>query len=164
MLSSVDNLEERGRNLLLRILEKGPKTSAQLKEALLKAEIPEEIANGLISRFSEVQLIDDASYASDVASATRKSKGLGRSMVSRKLADKGLSQEVISEVLENISDEDELATATEIAIKRIGQLARFDSETRKRRLVAFLQRRGFRSEVVFAAVREAEAEAVKSEV
>lgn len=164
MLSSVDGLEERGRALLLRMLERGNKTSAQLKEALLKAEIPEEIAKSLISRFSEVQLIDDSSYASDVAFAARRVKGLGKAMVSRKLQEKGLSHELIEEVVQGISDEDELKSATELAKKRWGQLSNYDQETRKRRLVGFLQRRGFKSEIVFAAIREAESEAVKSEV
>jgi hypothetical protein len=42
-------------------------------------------------------------------------------------------------------------------------LAKLDPEVRNRRLIGFLQRRGFGSGVVFAAIREAEARAVKSE-
>jgi regulatory protein len=84
-------------------------------------------------------------------------------MVKRKLADKGLDQEIINQVASDISDEDELSAATEIAIKRLGQLAKLAPEVRNRRLIAFLQRRGFGSAVVFAAIREAEAHAVKSE-
>ncbi|MEN9954800.1 MAG: hypothetical protein RLZZ41_464, partial [Actinomycetota bacterium] len=42
------------------------------------------------------------------------------------------------------------------------QLSHLDSEVRNRRLVGFLQRRGFGSSVVFAAIREAESHAVKS--
>jgi regulatory protein len=83
-------------------------------------------------------------------------------MVKRKLADKGLDKEIINQVASEISDEDELAVATEVAIKRLSQLSRLESEVRTRRLVGFLQRRGFGSGVVFAAIREAEAHAVKS--
>jgi regulatory protein len=162
MLSSVDNLEERARSIILRLLEKGPKSSAELLEVLLKNEIPAEIAKPLIDRFTEVELINDQVYAQDIADASRRTKGLARSMVKRKLETKGLDKELIDQVASEISDEDELAVATELAIKRLGQLSRLQPEVRKRRLVGFLQRRGFGSSAVFAAIREAESDAVKS--
>ena len=163
MLSSVDNLEEQARNILLKLLERGPKSASELASALEKHDIPKEIAAQVIQRFSEVQLIDDQAVAEQVVSASRRTKGLARSMVKRKLADKGLDQQVIDEVAAGITDEDELKVATELAIKRLGQLSHFDSETQKRRLVGFLQRRGFSSSIVFEAIREAQVQAVKSE-
>jgi regulatory protein len=162
MLSSVDNLEERARNIVLKLLERGPKSSSELASALEKNEIPAEIAGHVIARFTEVELIDDAAFAQQVVDASRRTKGLARSMVKRKLADKGLNREIIDQVASGISDEDELSVATEVAIKRLGQLSKLDPEVRNRRLVGFLQRRGFGSGVVFAAIREAEAHAVKS--
>ena len=162
MLSSVDNLEERARSIILRLLEKGPKSSSELLEVLLKNEIPLEIAKPLIERFTEVELINDQVYAQDLADASRRTKGLARSMVKRKLETKGLDKELIDQVASEISDEDELAVATELAIKRLGQLSHLQPEARKRRLVGFLQRRGFGSSAVFAAIREAESDAVKS--
>ncbi len=162
MLSSVDNLEERARNIVLRLLERGPKSSSELASALEKHEIPAEIANHVIARFTEVELIDDAAFAQQVVDASRRTKGLARSMVKRKLADKGLDKEIINQVASEISDEDELAVATEVAIKRLSQLSKLDPEVRNRRLIGFLHRRGFGSGVVFAAIREAEAQAVKS--
>jgi regulatory protein len=162
MLSSVDNLEERARNIILRLLEKGPRSSAQLLEVLVASEIPIEIAKPLIQRFTEVELINDQVYAQDIADASRRTKGLARSMVKRKLESKGLDKDLINQVASEISDEDELEVATELAIKRYGQLGHLDSDVRNRRLVGFLQRRGFGSSVVFAAIREAESHAVKS--
>jgi regulatory protein len=162
VLSSVDNLEERARNIILRLLEKGPKTSSQLLEVLTANEIPIEISKPLIVRFTEVELINDELYAKDLADASRRTKGLARSMVKRKLESKGLDRDLINRVASGITDEDELAVATELAIKRYGQLSHLDSDVRNRRLVGFLQRRGFGSSVVFAAIREAESHAVKS--
>jgi regulatory protein len=163
MLSSVDNLEDRARNIVLKMLERGPKSSAELASSLEKHEIPIEIANHVIERFTEVELIDDAVYAQQVVDAARRTKGLARSAVKRKLAEKGLDRQIIDQVASEISDEDELSVAVEVAVKRLGQLAKLAPEVRNRRLVGFLQRRGFGSGVVFAAIREAEARAVKSE-
>jgi regulatory protein len=164
MLSSVDNLEERARNIVLKLLERGPKSSFELAEILEKNEIPSAIANHVIQRFTEVELIDDSAYAQQLVDASRRTKGLARSMVKRKLTDKGLDKDLIDQVAAEISDEDELAVATEVAIKRLGQLAKLAPDVRTRRLVGFLQRRGFSQGVVFAAIREAEAHAVKSEL
>lgn len=163
MLQSVDNLEERARNIVLKLLERGPKSSFELAQALEKHEIPLEIAQLVIERFSEVELIDDEAYAQQVVDASRRTKGLARSMVKRKLADKGLDKQIIDSVAAEITDEDELAVAIDLATKRLGQLSRLEPEVRNRRLVGFLQRRGFGSSIVFAAIREAEAHAVKSE-
>jgi regulatory protein len=163
MLSSVDNLEERARNIVLKMLERGPKSSSELASALEKHEIPTEIAKLVIERFTEVELIDDSAYAQQVVDASRRTKGLARSMVKRKLADKGLDKEIIDQVASEISDEDELTVAIDVAVKRLGQLSKLAPEVRNRRLIGFLQRRGFGSGIVFAAIREAEARAVKSE-
>jgi regulatory protein len=164
MLHSVDDLEQRARQIVLRLLEKGPRTSAQLLEALASKEIPAEIASAVVLRFAEVELVDDQRFAEDMAAASRKTKGLARSMVRRKLATKGLNQEIIDQVASEITDEDELAVATELASKRLSQLDKLDKEVIKRRLVGFLQRRGFSSSIVFAAIREAQDQAVKSEL
>jgi phosphate transport system protein len=53
-------------------LEKGPKSSAELLEVLLKNEIPAEIAKPLIERFTEVELINDQAYAQDLAEIAMK--------------------------------------------------------------------------------------------
>ena len=163
MLSSVDNLEEQARNIVLKLLERGPKSSAELALALEKHEIPQQIAQLVIERFTEVELIDDSAYAQQVADASRRTKGLARSMVKRKLADKGIDPDVIDQVASEISEEEELSIAVDVAVKRLGQLAKLAPEVRNRRLIGFLQRRGFGSGIVFAAIREAEARAVKSE-
>ena len=98
MLSSVDNLEERARNIVLKLLERGPKSSSELASALEQHEIPAEIAKLVIERFTEVELIDDSAYAQQVVDASRRTKGLARSMVKRKLADKGLDRDIIDQV------------------------------------------------------------------
>ena len=126
MLSSVDNLEERARNIVLKLLERGPKSSFELAEILEKNEIPSAIASHVIQRFTEVELIDDSAYAQQLVDASRRTKGLARSMVKRKLTDKGLDKDLIDQVASEISDDDELAVATEVAIKRLGQLAKLD--------------------------------------
>jgi regulatory protein len=163
MLSSVDNLEERARNIVLKLLERGPKSSSQLREALIKAEIPTEIAEQLLIRFREVDLVDDDQVARNLAESNRRVRGLGKAMVRRKLSDKGIEPEIIERVVAELTPEDELELAINIATKRYLQLRSLEPEVRQRRLLGFLQRRGFAPGVAFEAIREAEIQAVKSE-
>jgi SOS response regulatory protein OraA/RecX len=66
-----------------------------------------------------------------------------------------IDQVHIDSALEQIDDDDEQSRATELAVKRAGQLSSYDLETAKRRLHGFLSRKGYNSSVVRAAIDEA---------
>ena len=61
---SPEKLEKRARNVLLFQLSRSMKTKWQLAQILEKREIPPEIAQPLLDRFEEVQLIDDSVFSS----------------------------------------------------------------------------------------------------
>jgi acyl-CoA hydrolase len=67
-LLSPERLEKRARNVLLHQLARSAKSTAQLRKILEQREIPTEMAEKVIERFTEVGLIDDAaaSYASQI--------------------------------------------------------------------------------------------------
>lgn len=156
MLSSVDALEERARELALKLLERGPKSSLQLREALAKADIPAAIIDALLERFAEVSLVDDKEFARTVTTAVRATKGLSRAMVRRKLSEKGLDSGLVEEVVGEISDEQELESARAVAQKRFTQLSSYDETTRQRRLFGYLQRRGYSSAIIASVTRDLE--------
>ena len=83
--------------------------------------------------------------------------GKSASTIRRELQQKGISNEIAIQVLAEITQEDELQLACQLAQRRISQLVRFEPEVRRRRLMAFLLRKGFSSSVVSQAVRQAEA-------
>jgi regulatory protein len=162
-LLSVDRLEQRAKNIVLHQLSKGAKTSMQLREILQQREIPEQIAEAVIQRFTEVELVDDKQYAQGISDSRRRTKGMSKSAISRELSQKGLDAETIQSVTEDITPEQELETATELAVKKHGQMLSLSKEVRTRRIAGFLSRRGYPSSIVFAAIREAEEQAVKSD-
>ena len=163
-LVSVDRLEERAKNIVLHQLSKGAKTSQQLREILQRREIPEQIAEAVILRFTEVELLDDQAYAQGLTDARRRSKGMSKSAISRELSQKGLDAETIEAVTASITPEQEFDTALELAIKKFSQMSYLPEEVRTRRLAGFLSRKGYPSSIVFAAIREAGEQAVKSEL
>lgn len=153
---SPEKLEKRARNVLLFQLSKSMKTKHQLAEILVKREIPAEIAQPLLDRFEEVQLIDDAAFAASYV-RSRLERGKSSRLIARELAQKGVPKEIIAEAVAGITQEDEQALVMELAKARWSRLASLDRETKYRRVSGFLLRRGFGPGLVSSALREVSA-------
>jgi regulatory protein len=153
---SPERQEQRARNVLLYQLARSAKSAHQLRQILEKREIDSEIAEAVIQRFIEVGLIDDKLFAETIVNSRRKFKGSSKSVIKRELVEKGVGSELIEDVVSEITAADELATATELAIKRIPRLATLERDVRQRRLFGYLSRKGYGSNVVLAACKAAE--------
>jgi regulatory protein len=160
---SPERLEQRARNVVLYQLNRTIKSRKQLADILERREIPSEIAEAVLERFTEAGLIDDRRFAETLVANRRSARGLSRSALARDLSTKGVSPEIIDDVLSELTAEEDLATATKLAVKRIRGLMSHPRETRNRRLLGFLQRKGYSASIAFAAIKTAENEAVKSE-
>lgn len=148
--------EQRARNVLLYQLSRGAKSAHTLRQILEKREIDVEIAESVIQRFIEVGLIDDLAYAETIVNSRRKFKGLAKSAIKRELSQKGVNAAIVEQVTAEVTNEDELEMAIELALKRVVRMAQLDREVRQRRLNGYLARKGYSSSVVLAAVKEAE--------
>ena len=130
-------------------------SSAEMTTLLENREIePDEVA-AEVERLEGAGLLDDRVLAHDLVSTLRDRKGLGKSAITAELRRRQVDQAAIDEALEGVDVDDELERATEVAIKRAGQLSSYDRTTAERRLSAFLQRRGYSGTVVGAAVKAA---------
>jgi regulatory protein len=153
---SNEKLEQRAKNVLLFQLSRSMKTRYQLANILKKREIPEEIANAVLDRFTEAQLIDDAAFARAFVNSRIAISGKSRSVISRELKQKGVSVEDAQEALSIIDQESEDKTAYAIAKKRYQQLTSLAPDVRKRRLMGFLMRRGFSGAIASRILRDLE--------
>jgi SOS response regulatory protein OraA/RecX len=130
-------------------------SSAEMVTLLENREIePDEVA-AEVERLESAGLLDDRVLAEDLVRSLRDRKGLGKSAITAELRRRRVDQSAIDEALESVDVDDELERATEVAIKRAGQLSSYDRATAERRLSAFLQRRGYSGSVVGAAVNAA---------
>lgn len=153
---SPEKQEQRARNVLLHQLARSAKSTKQLRDILQKREIDPAIAETVLERFTEVGLIDDQAFAETLVSSRRKFKGAAKSVIKRELNDKGIEAHVIEQVTSEITSEDELKLACELAERRIRQMVNLERTVRYRRLSGYLMRKGFSGGVVSAAVRHAE--------
>jgi regulatory protein len=142
--------------VLLHQLARSAKSTSQLRKILEQREIDSEIAEKVIERFTEVGLIDDAAYAETIVNSRRNYKGLAKSAIKRELNEKGVSQELVEEAISGITAEDDFESAKQLATRRYRQMAHLEKDVRTRRLAGYLQRKGYGSNAVFAAIKFAE--------
>jgi SOS response regulatory protein OraA/RecX len=134
--------------LTIRQLARRGMSRWELEQLLTKREIAAEVYAPELDRLEAMGVIDDASLAATLAFTQHSRKGLGRSAIELDLKRRHIAPELIEDALADIADEDELERATELAVKRIGQLGSYDDETARRRLHGFLARKGYDSSVV----------------
>ena len=144
---------EVGRIIALRLLEAQPRTEAQLREALLKRGLPEDVVEGLIARYVEVGLLDDRAFARMWVESRMRTRGLGRTALRHELHRRGVPDDVVAEALADIDPEEALDAAVLQVRPRVVRCGVPLSAADERRLLAFLARRGHSPEAARRAVR-----------
>ena len=161
---SPEKQESRARNVLLFQLSKSAKSKDQCRKILAVRGIDSEIAERVLDRFEEAQIIDDAVFARAFTNSRIRGKGLAKTAIARELRQKGIEQTLIETALEDLDTESELARARELAVNRVRRMVHLEKAVIQRRMAGFLGRKGYSSSVIQTATREALAEAVKLEV
>jgi regulatory protein len=133
-------------------------SSAEMTALLLSRDLDAHDVEIEITRLEQVGLLNDHDLASTLVRTLRDRKGLGRSAITAELRRRRIDGAAVEEALEaayEVGGDDELTRAREIAIKRAPQLRSLDAETARRRLGAFLMRKGYSGSVVASAVASA---------
>lgn len=134
--------------LAIRQLARRGMSRWELEQLLTKREIAPEVFGPELDRLETLGVVDDASLAASLAFTQHSRKGLGRTAIEQELKRRHIDPELIEAALADIGEDDELERATELAVKRIGQLSAYDDETVRRRLHGFLARKGYASDIV----------------
>ncbi|WP_346619485.1 regulatory protein RecX [Blastococcus montanus] len=142
------------RSICLRALTGTPKTRQQLADLLASRDVPEAAAEAVLDRFTEVGLIDDASFARAWVSSRQAGRGLARRALSAELRAKGVDPEVAAAAVETVDDDDEREAARRLVARRVGAMRRLDRATATRRLIGMLARKGYNGGLAAAVVRE----------
>lgn len=151
--------EARARGLVLDSLSRSARTRGQLADMLARKEVPEEIAESVLDRFTELGLVDDAAYAEAFTRSRHDYKGLGSRAIAFELRRRSVPDEVAREAVSVLDSEQEQRTAFRLARERQARMAGLPREVQARRLAGFLARKGYGGDLVGRAVREALANA-----
>ncbi|MEU7300352.1 recombination regulator RecX [Streptomyces sp. NPDC007206] len=146
---------ERARAICLRLLTGTPRTRKQLADALRKREIPEDVAEEVLSRFEEVGLIDDGAFADAWVESRHHGRGLARRALAQELRTKGVDSALIDEAVSQLDSEQEEATARELVARKLRATRGLDRDKRLRRLAGMLARKGYPEGMALRVVRRA---------
>lgn len=129
------------------------RTEAQLREKLLAAEFESDIAEQAITYVKSFGYLDDERYVRNYIESRRHRKS--RRQIEQELQfDRGVSQELISKVYEDMEPSDEKALIRKQLEKKHYRPDACD-EKQRQRLIASLLRRGFRMGDILSVMKEA---------
>ena len=150
--SAITDLSDRAVNALAR----GRKTRRELEIRLRRVQPDTALIAEALDRLTAIGVLSDEEVAFAEAAA-RLRRGEAPARVRQMLRRKGVEGRMVNEAVGAAISEDgfdELASCRSLAEKRRRALGAIDSTVLRRRLVAFLQRRGFGGSVIGQALRE----------
>ncbi|MEV4001454.1 regulatory protein RecX [Actinomadura sp. NPDC049753] len=150
--------EAKAREICLRLLSASPRTRAQLAEALQRKQIPDDVAERVLGRFTDVGLIDDEAFAQAWVQSRHTGRGLGKRALAAELRRRGVPNETVNDAVETLDPDQEEQTARALVARRLPSTRGTDPAKRMRRLVGMLARKGYSPALSYRVVKEALAE------
>lgn len=148
--------EEGAFRTLLRALERRSFARVDLGRRLARKGHRPEAVDGALERAAALGLLDDAGFAVNYVE-TRAARGRGPARLVRDLLAMGVERRHIDAAIAAHwpPDTDRTAMPRALAARRARQLGQLPREAKRRRLVAYLARRGFTGPEVRQAIQEA---------
>ena len=143
------------REYALRVLARHPCSRARMEDKLRRRGADEAARGALLAELERLGLLDDAALATGVVRSELARQPAGQRLLEQKLIAKGIERREARRAVDAaLEGRDALADALEAGEKKCRTLERLpDANARRRRLYAFLARRGFDGEVCAEAVR-----------
>jgi regulatory protein len=142
----------------LRLLGVRARSREELRRRLAQAGFEAEDIDEALTDLEAVGLIDDERFARELARYELGRRSVGRRAALASLRRKGVGTDLAERVVEELAPDDEEAQAVEVARQRLARLNGLADDVAYRRLVGFLQRRGYDARVAHAACKRALAE------
>jgi regulatory protein len=137
---------EQARERALRLIGYRERSASEVRTRLVDDGYPTAIASRVVSRLQELQLIDDVRFA-DMWVRGRSSAGYGQRRIRRELAEKGVAEEVVNDLLSGLSEDEELDRALRsLRSRSIG------SRAEREKAIRSLLGKGFDMRTALAAV------------
>lgn len=139
----------------LRALERRSFARVDLGRRLVRKGHPAVAVEVALARLAGSGLLDDAAFAATYAEV-RSARGRGPARVRRDLSSMGVERTSIDAALALVwpPDVDNGLRALELARSRAGRLAKLPRVAQRRRLLAFLARRGYTGDIAHRAVAQ----------
>jgi regulatory protein len=125
-----------------------------LFKQLLKRGVDSEIANSVLDSLELQGLLNDLEFAKLWSESRQRAKKLSKRVIAGELRSKGVSQDIINEVIDDIDDESEYSQAFSLAQRKYNAISHLDPEVIYRRISGLLMRKGYGHGVCARIMRE----------
>lgn len=142
-------------NYALSLLAARPYSSRSLHRKLIQKQYPAADAEDAIRRLVDNGILDDAKYAEQYARSKMETTGASKRRLQQDLYRKGIKTDVSAAAIDEVVEQDEIDTAAvieRVAKKKLSQLGDLEPLMIRRRLFAFLARRGYDLDQIKAVV------------
>lgn len=138
----------RAKNDATKCLKAERLSKEQLIAALKQKGFGEEAIETVLTELEQHGRIRDEKFAHAWVKKRQRSKPRSRKMMRRELLEKGIDETTVDRTLESINDTQEEQLALRAAQKQVKRYKSLEHQVAKRRLYAFLLRRGFGYETI----------------
>lgn len=148
--------QSKANNYALNLLGYRARSEQEIRNKLSQKGYEDDIIENTIQYLKKINYIDDYAFAKALVEDELKLKQSGEGLIRQKLYQKGISSEICQRVLEELIDEENAIKACKkLAEKKLNTTYRKDLPLdKKRKVVAFLQRRGYSFDVIREALGE----------
>lgn len=158
-LAAIETAEElnEAKAAALRLLGRRARTVKDIQTRLQKKQFAEHTIGQVVAWLTDLGYLDDRQYAADRIDSLLRSKKMGRYGLIAKLVSDGCNRDLAEDMVGvALSSIDETEWAIEVAREKARSGQGKDWQATKRRIVGLLQRRGFDSEHIYAALEAVE--------
>lgn len=138
-----------------KILGRKAMSSGELRAALERRDHPAEVVEEVIANFESRKFLDDESLAEALCEKYRRTQHMSAQNIARKLGERRIPRDIIDGVVESLSRDEEADLMREVAAERARKLGSLERHVAERRLMAYMQRRGWGGSALMDVVREA---------
>jgi regulatory protein len=142
-------------NYALNLLSARPYATRALHRKLIQKQYSAADANDAIRRLVDNGLLNDAKYAEQYARSKITTTGASKRRLQQDLYRKGIKGELATNAIANVLESEEIdpaAVLERVARKKLAQLGDLEPLVLRRRLFAFLARRGYDLDEIKAVV------------
>jgi regulatory protein len=136
----------------LKIISYRNRSVSEVRQHLRKKQIPDEVIDHVVYRLHQNGLLDDNQFANLWVENRNEFRPRSHRMLAIELRKKGIGEDIITQILENTTADEELAYNA--AQKQVRRYRTLDWQDCRRKLGSFLARRGFSYETVNLTVHQ----------
>lgn len=133
-------------NYSLKYLSFRPRSTKEVFDYLIKKNFCEESANDALKRLIDLKFLNDEEFAERWIEQRQKYKGKSKFIIRNELIQKGISKDVISNLLNRAHDD--IDSAKIAYQKKLRILGKLPKEEFNKKISAYLSRRGYSWDII----------------